>query len=64
MADAMDTLKEILGDNAEDKIKGVMDSLSGNSSETDADDYGPDLRALMDKLSNNAPIRAQIFCFP
>lgn len=53
MADAMDTLKEILGDNAEDKIKGVMDSLSGSSSETDATDYGPDLRALMDKLSNN-----------
>lgn len=32
MADAMDTLKNILGDDAEDKIKNVMDSLG--SSET------------------------------
>lgn len=29
MADIADTLKGILGDNAEDKIKNVMDSLSG-----------------------------------
>ena len=28
MADAMDTLKNILGDDAEDKIKTVMNSLS------------------------------------
>lgn len=53
MADAMDTLKEILGDNAEDKLRGVMDSLSGGSSETDTEDYGSDLRALMDKLGSN-----------
>ena len=29
MADPMDTLKSILGDNAEDTIKSVVDSLSG-----------------------------------
>ena len=35
MADAMDTLKNILGDDAEDKIKTVMNSLSSgdNTSE-------------------------------
>lgn len=53
MADAMNTLKELLGDNAEDTIKGVMDSLSGGSSEADSSDYGSDLKALMDKLSSN-----------
>ena len=31
MADAMDTLKSILGDNAEDTIRSVMDSLSSGS---------------------------------
>ncbi len=29
MADAMDTLKNLLGDDAEDKIKNVMSSFSG-----------------------------------
>ena len=33
MADAMDALKNILGDDAEDKIKNVMSSLSTSSSE-------------------------------
>ncbi len=33
MADAMDALKGILGDGAEDKIKNVMSSLSGGSSD-------------------------------
>ena len=31
MADAMDTLKSILGDNAEDTIQSVMNSLSGGA---------------------------------
>lgn len=53
MADAMNTLKELLGDNAEDTIKGVMDSLSGGSSEADSSDDSSDLRVLMDKLSNS-----------
>ena len=53
MADAMNTLKELLGDNAEDTIKGVMDSLSGSSSEADSSDDSSDLRVLMDKLSNS-----------
>lgn len=33
MADAMDTLKNILGDDAEDKIKNVMNSLSSSGGE-------------------------------
>ena len=53
MADAMNTLKELLGDNAEDTIKGVMDSLNGGSSGADSSNYGSDLKALMDKLSSN-----------
>lgn len=36
MADAMDTLKNLLGDNAEDKIKNVMSSFSGDSPNTAA----------------------------
>lgn len=56
MADAMDTLKEILGDDAEDKIKGVMSSLSGSSGSeeeaADNSDFNSDIRALMDKLGS------------
>ncbi len=33
MADAMDTLKNILGDDAEDKIKSVMSSISSTGNE-------------------------------
>lgn len=56
MADAMDTLKEILGDDAEDKIKGVMSSLSGSpitdNASGDVSDFSADIRGLMDKLSS------------
>ena len=40
MADAMDTLKNILGDDAEDKIKNVMSSLSSSSGDTPLPDFG------------------------
>ncbi len=39
MADAMDTLKNILGDDAEDKIKSVMDSISSPSSTAGGEGY-------------------------
>lgn len=35
MADAMETLKGLLGDGAEDKIKDVMNSLSGGGNSFD-----------------------------
>ena len=38
MTDAMDTLKNILGDGAEDKIKNVMNSLSASSDSSYSDD--------------------------
>ncbi len=34
MADAMDTLKNLLGDDAEDKIKNVMSSFSGGDGDS------------------------------
>lgn len=37
MADAMDTLKNLLGDDAEDKIKNVMSSFSGDSPSTESE---------------------------
>lgn len=41
MADPMDTLKSILGDDAEDKIKNVMSSLSeGSDAGGDGGGYG------------------------
>ena len=39
MADAIDTLKNILGDDAEDKIKNVMSSLSSSSGEGNISDF-------------------------
>ncbi len=36
MADAMDTLKNLLGDDAEDKIKNVMSSFSGGDGDGDS----------------------------
>ena len=46
MADMMDTLKDLLGDNAEDKIKTVMDML--NSSGKGENDNSLDLSKLQD----------------
>lgn len=58
MADAMDTLKNILGDDAEDKIKNVMSSFSsGNEANDDNMDYLLQMRDLIDQLgkSRNDP---------
>ena len=47
MADAMDTLKNILGDDAEDKIKNVMSSLSSSSGEGNNFNSADSLNQLM-----------------
>ena len=58
MADAMETLKGLLGDGAEDKIKNVMSSLSSgnNGGGVDADtlDYIMQMKDIMDKLGNSS----------
>lgn len=61
MADAMETLKNILGDDAEDKIKTVMSSMSspsaggGSSSaiNTDSLEQIMQLKNIMENLSMN-----------
>ena len=58
MADAMDTLKSILGDNAEETIQSVMNSLSGGTSggsgnsggNNNNNGGGADLGALLSNL--------------
>ena len=58
MADAMDTLKSILGDDAEDKIKNVMSSLgSGGSGGTrdingESLEYINQMKSLIDQLGS------------
>lgn len=47
MADAMDTLKNLLGDGAEEKIKNVMSSFSGMS-----DGDSEDLMQIRDMINN------------
>ena len=56
MADAMDTLKNILGDDAEDKIKTVMNSLSSadNTSEgIDSLNQIMQIKNIMDSMAVN-----------
>ncbi|MCI8404647.1 MAG: hypothetical protein HFE49_07065 [Clostridia bacterium] len=59
MADAMDTLKNILGDDAEDKIRNVMGSLSASSDSSDtgfnADGLNQvmQLKNIVDSMTNN-----------
>ena len=55
MADAMETLKGILGDDAEDKIKNVMSSISGNSAggQDNSLEYIMQMKDIMSKLANN-----------
>lgn len=59
MADAMDTLKNILGDDAEDKIRNVMGSLSASSDPSDtgfnADGLNQvmQLKNIVDSMTNN-----------
>lgn len=47
MADAMDTLKNILGDDAEDKIKNVMNSLSSSDNKYENTDTSNGLNQIM-----------------
>lgn len=47
MADAMDTLKNILGDDAEDKIKTVMNSLSSGDNTSEGIDSANGLNQIM-----------------
>lgn len=54
MADAMDTLKNILGDDAEDKIKSVMDSLGSGGAQGsggESGEYINQMRSLMSQLA-------------
>ena len=53
MADAMDTLKGILGDDAEDKIKNVMSSLSGGGADNSGLEYVMQMKDIMSKLAND-----------
>lgn len=59
MADAMDTLKNILGDDAEDKIKNVLGSFSSSeetqlpSVNTDSLDQLMQLKSVLDGITNN-----------
>ena len=53
MADPMDTLKSILGDNAEDTIRSVMGSLSGGAGPSGGGDLGALLGSLSGGGNNN-----------
>ncbi len=55
MADAMETLKGILGDDAEDKIKNVMSSISGSSAggQDNSLEYIMQMKDIISKLANN-----------
>lgn len=60
MADAMETLKGILGDGAEDKIKNVMNTLTAGGHEQLPEAVGDSslgyimqIRDIMSKLANN-----------
>ena len=57
MADAMETLKGLLGDDAEDKIKGVMNSLTSSSNSENSlgstEELNSDIKTLMDKLGSS-----------
>lgn len=60
MADAMDTLKNILGDDAEDKIKNVMSSLSSSDNGEAAESFDADnlsqlmqIKDIMQSMTSN-----------
>ena len=53
MADAMETLKGILGDDAEDKIKNVMGSLSAGGTDNNSLEYVMPMKDIMSKLAND-----------
>lgn len=60
MADAMDTLKSILGDDAEDKIKNVLGSMSSSDNNmqlpavnTEGLDQLMQLKGVLDSITTN-----------
>lgn len=60
MADTMDTLKNILGDDAEDKIKNVMSSLSSSDNGEAAESFDADnlsqlmqIKDIMQSVTSN-----------
>ncbi len=56
MADAMETLKGLLGDDAEDKIKSVVSSLSdssGGGANDNSLEYIMQMRDIMSKITND-----------
>ncbi len=57
MADAMDTLKNLLGDDAEDKIKNVMSSFSGGDGDSGDSAELMQIRDMINNLgkSSNDP---------
>lgn len=65
MADIMDTLKELLGDDAEDKIKSVMSALgdTGSSSQQEGSISPEDLlrlKSIADQISNPSDARSNL----
>ena len=67
MADMMDTLKQVLGDDAEDKIKSVLSSLSGSEGESNKEESsGIDvgelmkLKSIAEELSNTNDARSNL----
>ena len=54
MADMMDTLKGLLGDNAEDKISGIMKILNSDNSQTEPETSSP----LQESAENKSDIPA------
>lgn len=67
MADMMDTLKQVLGDDAEEKIKSVLSSLSNSEGESKQEesssiDIGElmKLKTIAEELSNTNDARSNL----
>ncbi len=53
MSDPMDTLKGLLGDDAGDKIKNVMNQLSPSSENGDSGEYLSEMKDLIERLGSS-----------
>lgn len=53
MADPMEALKGILGENAEDTIKDVMSKLSPGEDAGDSNDYLLEMKQLIDRIGSS-----------
>lgn len=65
MADMMDTLKGILGDDAEDKIKTVLNGLQSGggalpAAETDVNDYVSQIKNLVGQMGHANDSRSNL----